>query len=226
MKSLQKNTPVFDFTKNNYRICSNFIQERYDLTNDEKWSKILDLQVGDTVWYYRSSKAASVAAKSRLNGNYGHVHNSSIEKDVGFVRYVGPITNETQRCGYWIGVELFLEPNKGQYNGRLGSVTYFEAPEYSSVFTKVNHLYFYDEDEDIEQIRQKIDSHVASVNDLVQAPSRSSRSKKTVWKKFEMDRKSNADSHQRVFGGSQNYGKKLFLRFLTNMTSFCNSHTF
>ena len=54
-----------------------------------------------------------MAAKSRLNGNYGHVHNSSTEKDVGFVRYVGSIENDPRRVGFWIGIELFLEPHKG-----------------------------------------------------------------------------------------------------------------
>ena len=49
-----------------------------------------------------------MAAKSRLNGNYGHVHNSSTEKDVGFVRYVGSIENDPRRVGFWIGIELFL----------------------------------------------------------------------------------------------------------------------
>ena len=63
--------------------------QRHDLISNEKWRSILEIKVGDTVWYYRSSKAASVAAKSRLNGNYGHVSNASGEKDVGFVRYVG-----------------------------------------------------------------------------------------------------------------------------------------
>ena len=84
----------------------------------------------------------------------------------------------------------------GDHGGRLGSMTYFEAPEYSSVFTKVNHLYFYDEDEDIEQIRQKIDSHVTSINQIVKKP----KSKKMVWKKFEMDKKANEETHERILG--------------------------
>ena len=117
-------------------------QERYDLINNEIWSKILDLQVGDTVWYYRSSKAANVAATSKQNGNFGHVQNSSTEKDVGFVRYIGAIENDPKRIGFWVGVELFLEPQKGNQSGRIGDQIYFEAPEYSSVFTKVFLVYF------------------------------------------------------------------------------------
>ena len=78
-----------------------------------------------------------MAATSKQNGNFGHVQNSSTEKDVGFVRYIGAIDNDPKRIGFWIGVELFLEPLKGDQSGRIGDQMYFEAPEYSSVFTKV-----------------------------------------------------------------------------------------
>ena len=48
--------------------------QRIDLIADSRWrSTVLEVKVGDTVWFYRSSKAASVAAKSRINGNFGHV---------------------------------------------------------------------------------------------------------------------------------------------------------
>ena len=40
--------------------------QRHDLYSNEKWRFILEVKVGDTVWYYRSSKAASVAAKVRF----------------------------------------------------------------------------------------------------------------------------------------------------------------
>ena len=104
------------------------------------------------------------------------------------------------RKGHWIGVELFLEANRGDHDGH----GYFEAPAYSSVFTKINHLFVYDEDEDIEQIRQKIGIFRASVNDL---QSTQRRSKKTVWKKFEMDRQANHESQERVLGHSHtNHG--------------------
>ena len=65
--------------------------QRYDLISSPKWKTVLEVKVGDTVWFYRSSKAASVSAKSRQNGSYGHVSNNSVEKDVGFVRYIGPL---------------------------------------------------------------------------------------------------------------------------------------
>ena len=52
-------------------------------------------------------------------------------------------------AGFWIGVELFLDPNRGNCNGTWKTTKYFEANENSSVFTTANHLYFYDEEEDI-----------------------------------------------------------------------------
>ena len=52
-------------------------------------------------------------------------------------------------AGFWIGVELFLDPNRVNCNGTWKTTKYFEANENSSVFTTANHLYFYDEDEDI-----------------------------------------------------------------------------
>mgnify|MGYP001483962091 CR=1 FL=1 len=66
-------------------------------------------------------------------------------------------------AGFWIGVELFLDPNRGNCNGTWKTTKYFEANENSSVFTTANHLYFYDEEEDIEQIRQKIGIYKATV---------------------------------------------------------------
>ena len=68
------------------------------------------MNVGDTVWYYRSSKAASVAAKSRLNGNYGNVTNASGEKDVGFVRYVGNLESAKyvlQNCFFTVLAKFY-----------------------------------------------------------------------------------------------------------------------
>ena len=66
-------------------------------------------------------------------------------------------------AGFWIGVELFLDPNRGNCNGTWKTTKYFEANENSSVFTTANHLYIYDEEEDIEQIRQKIGIYKATV---------------------------------------------------------------
>ncbi len=56
----------------------------------------------------------------------------------------------------FLTVEIFLDPNRGNSNGTFDGKPYFEAPDYSSVFTTVGHIYFYDGDEDIEQVRQKI----------------------------------------------------------------------
>ena len=176
-------------------------EQRYDLISNEKWRGILDVKIGDTVWFYHKSTAAFVAAKSRLNGNYGHVMNSSAEKDVGFVRYVGPLENDSKRLGFWIGVELFLEANKGNSNGSHHGTRYFEAQEYSSVFTKVNHLYFYDEEEDIEQVRQKIGVLRTSVDSLL-TRSGPKRSKKMIWRQFEMDRLANQNSHERFLNNN------------------------
>ncbi len=80
-------------------------QNRFDIVSDSRWSDILETKVGDTVWYYRSSKAASVAAKSRANGSFGSVQNRSEEKDVGFVRYVGPVEGPNSAPGFFIGGE-------------------------------------------------------------------------------------------------------------------------
>jgi hypothetical protein len=86
--------------------------QRIDIISDTKWNQILDVKVGDTVWFYHNAIAANVSAKSRLNGNYGRVNNLSKEKDVGFVQYIGPIdTND----GFYIGIELFLESNRYVY---------------------------------------------------------------------------------------------------------------
>ena len=195
--------------------------QRYDLISSPKWRPALEVKIGDTVWFYRSSKAASVAVMARQNGRYGHISNNSVEKDVGFVRYIGPLEG---RKGHWIGIELFLEANRGDHDGQ----GYFEAPAYSSVFTKINHVFVYDEDEDIEQIRQKIGIFRASVQDLQQ---QRPKSKKTVWKKFEMDRKANQESQQRVLGHShqeqanyQDYcGNFLFCILLGDPTRFQSS---
>ena len=64
------------------------------------------------------------------------------------------------------------------------------------ILPQVNHLYYYDEEGDIEQIRSKIDAHVTTVSQMVSKPR-----KKTVWKKFEQDKKANEESHDRIFGG-------------------------
>lgn len=163
--------------------------QRIDLIADSRWrSTVLEVKVGDTVWFYRSSKAASVAAKSRINGNFGHVSNASREKDVGFVRYVGQIKG---RKGFWIGVELFLDPNRGENNGTFLGHKYFEAEEYSSVFTTVNHLYVYDEDEDIEQIKQKIHKIGTKLN------------KRQMKTQFEKDKQLNQEKSQKMFGGER-----------------------
>lgn len=146
--------------------------------------------MGDTVWYYRSTKAASVAAKSRINGNFGHVSNASNEKDVGFVRYVGPLRN---KVGFWIGVELFLEANRGNSNGTHLCQQYFEAEEGSSVFTVVNHLYMYDEDDDAEQIRQKIGIFRNSLG----RPRKSS-----IMRQFEADRLNNEEKSEKLLSGN------------------------
>jgi len=186
--------------------------QRHDLISNEKWRSILEVNVGDTVWYYRSSKAASVAAKSRLNGNYGNVSNASGEKDVGFVRYVGNLESANNRLkGFWIGVELFLEANRGDCNGTWKTTKYFDANENSSVFTTVNHLYIYDEEEDIEQIRQKIGIYKASVDEnLARNQPQNHATKKTVWRKFEMDRQNNQENQQRVLGQNRgSYVEKL-----------------
>ena len=183
--------------------------QRYDFISSPKWKTALEIKIGDTVWFYRSSKAASVSVKSRQNGSYGHISNSSMEKDVGFVRYIGPLEGRSK--GHWIGIELFLEANRGDHDGQ----GYFQAPAYSSVFTKINHVFVYDEDEDIEQIRQKIGIFRASVQDLQQQQQH--KSKKTVWKKFQMDRQANQESQQRVLGHSHQQQQQ------TNYQDYCGN---
>ena len=106
--------------------------------------------------------------------------------------------------GFWIGVELFLEANRGDCNGTWKTTKYFDANENSSVFTTVNHLYIYDEEEDIEQIRQKIGIYKASVDEnLARNQPQNHATKKTVWRKFEMDRQNNQENQQRVLGQSK-----------------------
>lgn len=173
-------------------------QDRLELLMEQGRSAILDCKVGDTVWYYRSAKVASVAAKSRSNGIYGRgqVRNGSAEKDVGFVRYVGPL----ERCqdGIFFGIELFLDPNRGDCDGTYKGQTYFAAPPYSSVFTTANHLFPYNEDEDVEQVRQKIGDLKLGLEQHL------STTKKNSWKKFEQDRIDNM-RQERVFT-NRNYG--------------------
>ena len=106
-------------------------------------------------------------------------------------------------AGFWIGVELFLDPNRGNCNGTWKTTKYFEANENSSVFTTANHLYFYDEDEDIEQIRQKIGIYKATVvgsQQKIPSKPHQPHSKTTVWRKFEIDRQNNQENQQRVLG--------------------------
>ena len=92
---------------------------------------------------------------------------------------------------------MHVEAHRGEVDGRWQGVTYFEAPEYSSVFTTINHLYMYDEDEDIEQIRQKI-GIIRAITDQQQAAR--TKSKKTVWRKFEQDLRSNLEREEQVLG--------------------------
>jgi len=175
--------------------------QRFDLISNPLWAPILDLKVGDTVWHYKSANAASVAAKARLNGNFGHVYNASSEKNVGFVRYIGPIQEESKSpAGFWIGVELFLDPDRGNSNGK----GYFDdANDNSSVFTTINHLYAYDEARDLEQIEQKIGRLEKSVHNLdlhQPKPLRHLAKKDEVMRKFEMDRRNNLDKQDQVLG--------------------------
>ena len=68
----------------------------------------------------------------------------------------------------------------------------------------MNHLYIYDEEEDIEQIRQKIGIYKASVDEnLARNQPQNHATKKTVWRKFEMDRQNNQENQQRVLGQSK-----------------------
>ena len=72
---------------------------------------------------------------------------------------------------------------------------------YDSIeFKTLNHLYFYDEEEDIEQIRQKIGIYRNFGSQQKLAPKPQIPTKKTVWKKFEMDRQNNQENQQRVLG--------------------------
>ena len=134
-------------------------------------------------WFKNSTKLIRII--------YIFCSNASREKDVGFVRYVGQIKG---RKGFWIGVELFLDPNRGENNGTFLGHKYFEAEEYSSVFTTVNHLYVYDEDEDIEQIKQKIHRIGTKLN------------KRQMKTQFEKDKQLNQEKSQKMFGG----GKSIF----------------
>ena len=167
-------------------------QQRYDIVSNPVWRSILEVKLGDTVWFYQSSQAASVAAKSRLNGNYGHVNNSSDEKDVGFVRYIGPL-EKSKKPGFKIGVELFLEANRGHSNGTLKSTRYFEAGDQSSVFTTLSHLFPYDEDLDVNQVRQKIGQFENNVQGL-------RTSKRNIMKQFEKDRQTNRANQDSILG--------------------------
>lgn len=181
--------------------------KRFDLVCNTKWRPILDVKVGDTVWYYRSTKAASVAAKSRINGNFGHVSNACNEKDVGFVRYVGPLRN---KVGSWIGVELFLDPDRGNSNGTHASQQYFEADDSSSVFTVINHLFIYDEDEDAEQIRQKIGIKRNSIAGGHQR-------KSSIMRQFELDRQNNEEQSEKILSGNNFFFWKCQLTFSRRM---------
>ena len=94
---------------------------------------------------------------------------------------------------------MHVEAHRGEVDGRWQGVTYFEAPEYSSVFTTINHLYMYDEDEDIEQIRQKI-GIIRAITDQQQQAAHGKNSKRTVWRKFEQDLRSNLEREEQVLG--------------------------
>ena len=112
--------------------------------------------------------------------------------------------------GFWIGVELFLDPNRGNCNGTWKTTKYFEANENSSVFTTANHLYLYDEEEDIEQIRQKIGIYKATVvgsQQKIPSKPQQPHSKTTVWRKFEIDRQNNQENQQRVLGQGKNISR-------------------